>query len=138
MKQFMDNLTDTGRKFAYAVAAIALASMVSGCQTMDTTKTSSINGRIVDQGFGKKVQHVRKLDRVGKKVLHRKPLTQTAMVTRTREETYAAFVRPQRVGRPAMVKVSYSPGNGGPFLGHSPWICGPSGFGQRASCRSRY
>jgi hypothetical protein len=134
----MDNLTNAGKKYAYAAAAIALVSMVSGCQTMDTTKTGSINGRTVDQGFGNKVHHVRKLHHVGKKVLYRKPLTQTTMVTRTREEAYAAFVRPQRLGRSAPVKVSYSPGNGGPFLGHSPWICGPSGFGQRASCRSRY
>ena len=29
-------------------------------------------------------------------------------------------------------------GYGGPFLGRSPWICSLSGFGHRATCRSRY
>ncbi len=28
-------------------------------------------------------------------------------------------------------------GYGGPFLGHSPWICSLSGFAHRATCRSR-
>ncbi|TGQ66673.1 MAG: hypothetical protein E5V49_05475 [Mesorhizobium sp.] len=135
MNKFAESLASAGRKHALAAAAIALVSMVSGCQATDTTRTGSINGRI-DQGFGNNTHHVNKIHNVGKKVLYRKALTQLTSVTRTREEAYAAFVRPPRVGSPARVKVSFSPG--GPFLGHSPWICSPSGFGQRASCRSRY
>ncbi|MBZ9997143.1 hypothetical protein [Mesorhizobium sp. BH1-1-4] len=138
MNKVTESLANKGRKYAGAVAAIVLVSMVSGCQTMDTTRTGSINGRTIDHGFGKMTHHVRNVRHVKTKVLYRKPLTQMSVVTRTREEAYAAFVRPQRVGRLAPVKVSYNLGNGGPFLGHSPWICGPSGFGQRASCRSRY
>jgi hypothetical protein len=135
MKKFMESGARIGRKYACAFAAVALISTVSGCQSMDATKTSSISTKPVVHALGKKVHYVKN------KRLHlinRKPLAQMTMVTRTREEAYAAFVRPQRVGRPAPVRVSYSPGNGGPFLGHSPWICSPSGFGQRASCRSRY
>ncbi|TPL93129.1 hypothetical protein FJ943_26645 [Mesorhizobium sp. B2-3-10] len=138
MNRVMENLANNGRKYTCAVAAFVLVSMVSGCQTMDTTKTGSINGRTIDYGFGKMAHHAGKVHHVKAKLLYRKPLTQMSVVTRTREEAYAAFVRPQRIDRPAPVKVSYSPGNGGQFLGHSPWICGPSGFGQRASCRSRY
>ncbi|MER8571920.1 hypothetical protein NKH19_14915 [Mesorhizobium sp. M1338] len=133
MKKFMESGARIGKKYACAFAAVALISMVSGCQGMDAT--SSIGTKPVVHTLGKKVHYIKN------KRLHlinRKPLTQMTTVTRTRQEAYAAFVRPQRVGRPAPVKVSYRPGNGGPFLGHSPWICGPSGFGQRASCRSRY
>jgi hypothetical protein len=135
MNKVMERRARIGTKYACAFAAVALISILSGCQSKDATKTSSIGTKSVVHTLGKKVHDVKK------KRLHlfnRKPLTQTTMVTRTREEAYAAFVRPQRVGRPAPVKVSYRLGNGGPFLGRSPWICGPSGFGQRASCRSRY
>lgn len=135
MKKFMESGAGIGKKYACAFAAVALISIVSGCQSMDATKTGSISTKPVVHALGMKVHDVKN------KRLHpinRKPLTQMNIVTRTREEAYAAFVRPQRVGRPAPVKVSYNPGNGGPFLGHSPWICGPSGFGQRSSCRSRY
>ncbi|QND68804.1 hypothetical protein HB777_17460 [Mesorhizobium loti] len=135
MNKFMEKGARMGTKYACAFAAVALISILSGCQSMDSTKTSSIGTKPAVHTLGKKVHYVKK------KRLHlfnRKPLTQTTSVTRTREEAYAAFVRPQRVGRPAPLKVSYRLGNGGPLLGHSPWICGPSGFGQRASCRSRY
>ncbi|MER9301730.1 hypothetical protein NKJ06_00305 [Mesorhizobium sp. M0293] len=135
MKKNMESGARIGKKYACAFAAVALISMVSGCQSMDATRTSSIGTKSAVHTLGKKVHYVKN------KRLHpinRQPLTQTTSVTRTRQEAYAAFVRPQRIGRPAPVKVSYRLGNGGPFLGHSPWICGPSGFGQRASCRSRY
>ena len=138
MNKFMESLANTGRKYTYAFAAIALVTMVSGCQTTDTTKTGSISGRTVDQGFGKKIDSVKKVHPVKKKVLYRKPVTRMTSVTRTSERAYAAFVRPQRIGKPKALKVSYSLGSSGPLLGRSPWICGPSGFGQRSSCRSRY
>ncbi|RWB19389.1 hypothetical protein [Mesorhizobium sp.] len=135
MKKFMESAAAVGRKYAHAFAAIALVSMVSGCQTMDTAKTSSIGGnKPAVKAIGNKVHYVKKkqLYRV-----HRKHLTQMTSVTRVREEAYAAFVRPQRIRTPAPTRVSYSLGSAGPLLGHSPWICGPSGFGQRSACRAR-
>ncbi|CAN7623549.1 hypothetical protein [Mesorhizobium sp. LjRoot246] len=132
MKKIMKKGARIGKKYACAFAAIALISMMSGCQSMDTTKTGSIGTKPVVHSLGKKV-HQKRLH-----LVNRKPLTRMSSVMRTREVAYAAFVRTQRVGRPAPVKVSYSLGKSGPLLGHSPWICGPSGFGQRASCRSRY
>ncbi|MDX8482019.1 hypothetical protein RFN28_26675 [Mesorhizobium sp. VK24D] len=131
MKNFMEGAAAVGKKYAHAFAAIALVSIVSGCQTMDTAKTGSIgDNKAVVGALGKKVHYV-------KHRVDRKPLTQMTSVMRVREEAYAAFVRPQRIRTPAPVRVSYSLGSAGPLLGHSPWICGPSGFGQRAACRAR-
>ncbi|KUM27098.1 hypothetical protein AU467_18005 [Mesorhizobium loti] len=135
MNKLMENAAAVGRKYAHAFAAIALVSMVSGCQTTDTAKTSSIGGnKLAVNALGKKVHYLKKkqLYRV-----HREPLTQMTSVTRVREEAYAAFVRPQRIRTPAPTRISYSLGSAGPLLGHSPWICGPSGFGQRSACRAR-
>ncbi|TIS59227.1 MAG: hypothetical protein E5W93_11755 [Mesorhizobium sp.] len=129
MSNFINEAAAIGKRYAHAFAVVALVSMVSGCQSMDTTRTGSISGnRPVANALGKKVHYVKK------KRLYRKPLTQTTSATRVREEAYAAFVRPQRIRTPAPIKVSYS---AGPLLGHSPWICGPSGFGQRSACRAR-
>jgi hypothetical protein len=104
---------------------------------MDTTKTSSIRGELAIHPAGK--IHSRKSTPVAYEV-GRKSLVRMTSVTRTTETAYAAFIRPQpaTIGRPAPAKVAYSLDGGGPFLGHSPYICGPSGFGQRATCRSRY
>ncbi|MFB9985101.1 hypothetical protein ACFSQQ_08400 [Mesorhizobium kowhaii] len=107
---------------ASIIAAAMVIAMVSGCQSMDATKTNSILVKPV-------VHSVRS-----------EPAVQPVRVTvRTAERAYA-FASPSRVKirTPAPVKVSYNPGNGGPFLGSSPYICSPSGFGQRASCRRRY
>ncbi|WP_192256418.1 hypothetical protein [Mesorhizobium silamurunense] len=136
MKKFMDGAAVLAKKHARVFVAIALVSMVSGCQSMDAGKTGSIAGnKPMANALGKKVHYV-KTKRLYR-AHHRKPLTQTTSVTRVREEAYAAFVRPQRIRTPASVKVSYSLGSVGPLLGHSPWICGPSGFGQRSACRAR-
>jgi hypothetical protein len=134
MNDFMNEAAAVGKRYACAIAAIALASVVSGCQSMDTTKTSSIGTMPAAHTTTKKVQYVKKhrLHRV-----HRKPLTQMSSVTRVRGEAYAAFVRSQPVRVPRPVRISYSVGGVGPLLGHSPWICGPSGFGQRSACRAR-
>ncbi|WP_217576735.1 hypothetical protein [Mesorhizobium sp. GbtcB19] len=134
MLKFAKSTAAVGRRYAVALAAVALVSMVSGCQSMDTMKTGSLSVKPVTQQLGKKMHHVknRRLH-----VVNRKPVTRMTRVTRVREEAYAAFVRPQRLYRPAPVKVSYTLGSVGPLLGHSPWICGPSGFGQRAACRAR-
>jgi hypothetical protein len=122
----------------YTVAAIAVIAILSGCQSVDATKTSSVRGEPVIHPLGGEIQSVKR--KPVARWASRKPLVQMSSVTRTTETAYAAFIRPQRarINTPAPVKVSYSLGNGGPFLGHSPWICGPSGFGQRATCRSRY
>ncbi|TPK98311.1 hypothetical protein FJ567_18215 [Mesorhizobium sp. B2-4-16] len=134
MNNFMNEAAVFGRKYACAIAAVALTSMVSGCQSMDTMKTSSIGTGPAAHTTAKKVHYLKKqrLHRV-----HRKPLTQMSSVMRIREEAYAAFVRPQPARVPRPVKISYSMGSVGPLLGHSPWICGPSGFGQRSACRAR-
>ncbi|TPI19418.1 hypothetical protein [Mesorhizobium sp. B4-1-1] len=134
MNNFMGKATAIGRRYAHAFAAVALVSMVSGCQSMDTMKTASLSIKPATHMTGKKVYHLKKqrLPRI-----HRKPLTQTTSVTRVREEAYAAYVRTQRVRLAGPVRISYSPGSVGPLLGHSPWICGPSGFGQHSACRAR-
>ena len=136
MNKIMKDLTAKGRKNAWSIAAVAMISMLSGCQSMDATTTGSLAGKPAAHAPAKKIHYV------GKKrshVFNRKRLMQTTSVTRTTETAYAAFVRPQRarIVTPAPIKVSYKLGDGGPFLGHSPWICGPSGFGQRAACRAR-
>ncbi|WFP61911.1 MULTISPECIES: hypothetical protein [unclassified Mesorhizobium] len=124
MRKFVESAATAGKKYTHAFAALALVSMMSGCQAMDATKTASIDGN-------------KPVVNAPAKRLYRKPLTQMTSVTRIRQEPYAAFVRPQRVGAPAPTKASYNPGGAGPLLGRSPWICGPSGFGQRAACRAR-
>jgi len=135
MDNLMNGTVGVGKRYAPVFAAIVLAMTVSGCQSMDAMKTASISAKTAMQPTGKKVHYVKKqrLHRV-----HRTKLIQTSSVTRVREEAYSIFVRPQRVRMPAPVKVSYTLGSAGPLIGHSPWICGPSGFGQRASCRSRF
>ena len=134
MMKFAKGAVAVGGRYAVALAAVALVSMVSGCQSMDTMKTGSLSVKPVTEQLGKKMHHVsnRRLH-----VVNRKPMTRMTRVTRVREEAYAAFVRPQRLHMPAPVKVSYTLGSVGPLLGHSPWICGPSGFGQRSACRAR-
>lgn len=125
-----------GKKHAYIV--VAAISMISGCQNVDATKTNAILIKPVVHSVRSKpaispvhVSTVRSM-RVD-------PLIQLTSAIRTTERDYA-FAPPQRlkVRTPAPVKVSYNPANGGPFLGSSPYICSPSGFGQRASCRARY
>lgn len=136
MNKFMRGLAAKGRKNAWSIAAIALMSMVSGCQSMDATTTGSLAGKPAVHASVKKIHYVGKKQA---RVFHRKRVIQMTSVTRMTETAYAAFVRPQRarIVTPAPVKVSYRLGNAGPLLGHSPWICGPSGFGQRATCRAR-
>ncbi|AZO15759.1 hypothetical protein EJ069_14180 [Mesorhizobium sp. M2A.F.Ca.ET.043.05.1.1] len=134
MMKFAKGAVAVGGRYAVALAAVALVSMVSGCQSMDTMKTGSLSVKPVTEQLGKKTHHVsnRRLH-----VVNRKTMTRMTSVTRVREEAYAAFVRPRRLRDAAPVKISYTLGSVGPLLGHSPWICGPSGFGQRSACRAR-
>lgn len=133
MMKFAKGAVAVSGRYAVALAAVALVSMASGCQSMDTMKTGSLNVKPVTEQLGNKMHHVR--NRLH--VVNRKPMMRMTRVTRVREEAYAAFVRPQPARVPRPVKISYSMGSVGPLLGHSPWICGPSGFGQRSACRAR-
>nr|WP_245463058.1 hypothetical protein [Mesorhizobium sp. M7D.F.Ca.US.005.01.1.1] len=120
------------------VAAVAMSFMVAGCQGMDATETNSV--------LIKPVVHAVRSQPVVQPVqagffvhsLRAEPTIQMTSTVRAPEQDYA-FASPQRikVRAPAPVKVSFNPGDGGPFLGGSPFICSPSGFGQRASCRPR-
>ncbi len=71
--------------------------------------------------------------------LRAEPTIQMTSTVRTTERDYA-FAPPQRINvrAPAPVNVSFNPGDGGTSLGASPFVCSPSGFGQRASCHPRY
>jgi hypothetical protein len=112
------------------VAAVAMISMVAGCQGMDETKTNSV---LIKPA----VQPVYAMSMVHS--LRSEPQILMTSTIRTTERDYAfASPQPIKVRTPAPVKVSFNPGDGGTFLGGSPYICSPSGFGQRASCRPRY
>nr|WP_082525438.1 hypothetical protein [Mesorhizobium sp. Root102] len=126
----------SSKKIRSIVAAVAMSSVVAGCQGMDATETNSVLIKPVVHAVGSQpaVQpgfFVRSL--------RAEPTIQMISTVRTTERDYA-FASPQRitVRTPAPVKVSFNPGDGGPVLGGSPFICSPSGFGQRASCRPRY
>ncbi|MFD2057866.1 hypothetical protein ACFSQT_33710 [Mesorhizobium calcicola] len=139
MKNFAIGAFGSGKNNAFVIVAAVVVAMVSGCQSMDATKTNSILVKPVVHSLRGKpaVQPVRARSTVHS--LRSEPLVQMTSAVRAIEKAYA-FASPQRVKvrTPAPVKASYNPGNGGPFLGNSPYICSPSGFGQRASCRPRY
>lgn len=116
------------------VAAAAMISVVAGCQSMDATETNSV--------LVKPVVHAIRSQPVQAGFLVRSlradlPIQMTSTIG---TESAYAFAPPQRVraSTPAPVKISFNPGDGGTFSGGSPYICSPSGFGQRASCRPRY
>jgi hypothetical protein len=126
------------KNIASIVAVVAMISAVAGCQAMDATETSSVLfPPAVHAVRSQPVQPVQAVFFV--RSLRAEPTIQMTSTVRTSEKDYA-FASPQRikVRAPAPVKVSFNPGDGGPFLGGSPFICSPSGFGQRASCRPRY
>lgn len=121
------------------VAAVATISAVAGCQSMDATETNSVLIKPVVHAVRSQpaVQPVQAVFVV--RSLRAEPTIQMTSTVRTTERDYA-FAPPQGInaGAPAPVKVSFNPGDGGSFLGGSPFICSPSGFGQRASCHPRY
>ncbi|MFC3322388.1 hypothetical protein [Mesorhizobium cantuariense] len=123
------------------VGAVAMISAVAGCQGMDATETNSVLIKPVVHAVRSRpaVQPVQAGFFV--RSLRAEPTIQMTSTVRTAEaERDYAFASPQRikVRTPAPVKVSFNPGDGGTSLGGSPYICSPSGFGQRASCRPRY
>ena len=129
----------SGKNSAFIIVAALVIATVSGCQSVDATKTNSVLAKPVAYSLRSKsaVQPVRAWSMAHS--LRSEPLIRMTSAVRTTERAYA-FASPRRitVRTPAPVKASYNPGNGGTFLGNSPYICTPSGFGQRASCRPRY
>jgi hypothetical protein len=126
-----------GRKHTCIV--VAAISMISGCQSVDATKTSSVLIRPVVHSVRSKPAVYSAPRRSMAHSLRSDPLVQVTSKIRTTARAYAlAPPQPIKVRTAAPVKVSYSPVNGGPLLGSSPYVCSPSGFGQRASCRARY
>lgn len=112
--------------------------MVAGCQGMDATETGSVLIRPIvhpvrSQPAVQPVQ-ARFLVRSLRADL---PIQMTSTIG---TESAYAFAPPQRIkaSTPAPVNISFNPGDGSTFSGGSPYICSPSGFGQRASCHPRY
>ena len=122
------------RNIVAIVAAAAMISVVAGCQSMDATETNSV--------LVKPVVHAIRSQPVqaGFPVRSLRADLPIQMTSTTGTESAYAFAPPQRIraSTPAPVKISFNPGDGGTFSGGSPYICSPSGFGQRASCRPRY
>ncbi|WP_306250209.1 MULTISPECIES: hypothetical protein [unclassified Mesorhizobium] len=122
------------RNIVVIVAAAAMISVVAGCQSMDATETNSV--------LVKPVVHAIRSQPVQAGFLVRSLRADLPiqMTSTTGTESAYAFAPPQRIraSTPAPVKISFNPGDGGTFSGGSPYICSPSGFGQRASCRPRY
>ncbi|MER8465099.1 hypothetical protein [Mesorhizobium sp. M1409] len=119
------------------VTAAVMSFMVAGCQGMDATETNSVLIKPVVHAVRSEpaVQPVQAGYFV--RSLRAEPQILMTSTVRTTERDYA-FASPIKVRTPAPVKVSFNPGSGGRFLSGSPYICSPSGFGQRASCRPRY
>ena len=118
---------------------MTVISAIAGCQSMDATETSSVFVKPVVHAVRSKpaVQPVYVMYQVHS--LRADPeILMTSTVTST-GSTYA-YASPQaiKVRTLGPVKVAFSPGDGGPLLGSSPYICSPSGFGRLASCHPRY
>lgn len=121
-------------KNALSVVVVAMTSLVAGCQLMDETQTGSVliapvvhpdrstpSFRPVQAGY----------------VVHSLRAEPQVLMTST-ERTYAFAPPPPITIRTfGPRKVAFDPGDDGAFPGSSPYICSPSGFGQRASCRAR-
>ena len=121
------------------VAVMAMISAIAGCQGMDATETSSVFIKpVVHPVRGKPVaQPVYAMSTVHS--LRIEPQIMMTSAVQTTENDFAfASPQPIKVRTTGPVKVAFSPGDDGPLLGGSPYICSPSGFGQRASCHPRY
>lgn len=118
---------------------VATALMVSGCQGLDSAKTDAVNIRPAIHSLRSKpvVQPVYAMYTVHS--FRSKPQVPMTSTMRTTETVYA-FASPQciKARMPGPAKVSFNPGGDGAFLGSSPYICSPSGFGQLSSCHARY
>ena len=122
----------------YNLCIVAAAAMISGCQCLDATKTDAVSIKPVVHLVRSKpaVQTVYAMSTVHSFRIEPQILMTSAV--RTTESAYA-FTSPQLIKvRTLPVKVAFNPGDDGAFPGASPYICSPSGFGQRASCHPRY
>ncbi|TGQ66936.1 MAG: hypothetical protein E5V49_05450 [Mesorhizobium sp.] len=127
-----------GKNVVSIVAAAAIISMISGCQNMDATTTNSVSKPVVYSLRSKPaVQAAYAMPTAHS--LRIEPSILATSTTRITGRGYA-FASPQQIKAHALdpVKVSFNPVGGGKVLGGSPYICSPSGFGQRASCHARY
>ncbi|RWE44015.1 MAG: hypothetical protein EOS78_03105 [Mesorhizobium sp.] len=124
-------------KKALSIIVVAMTSLVAGCQVMDATNTGSViiapavhpvQSRPPVQSF--QAGYVVRSLRAEPQVL----MTSTI---RTTERTYAFAPPPITTRTLGPVKVAFNPVDDATFSGSSPYICSPSGFGQRASCRAR-
>ncbi|WP_044549888.1 hypothetical protein [Mesorhizobium japonicum] len=123
----------------YSLCIVAAAAMISGCQALDATKTDAVALKPVVHALRSKpvVLPVYVMSTVHS--LRIEPELLTTSTTGSTEIDHA-FVSPQpiKIGTPGAGKIAYNPAIGGSFPGSSPYICSPSGFGQRASCHPRY
>lgn len=127
------------KNIASIVAVVAMISAIAGCQGMDATETNSVFIKPVVHPVRSKpaVLPVYAMSTVHS--LRAEPQILMTSAIQTTESDYAfASSPPIKVRTPGPVKIAFNPGDDGPLLGGSPYICSPSGFGQRASCHPRY
>jgi len=134
-----NSTTGAFRPGKYNLCIVAAVAIISGCQGLDPTKTDAVALKPVVHPARVKpaVPPVYAMSTVHS--LRAEPQILMTSTIGSTEIDYA-FVAPQRVkiGAPGPVRISYNPAIGGSFPGSSPYICSPSGFGQRASCHPRY
>ncbi|QKC84596.1 hypothetical protein [Mesorhizobium sp. NZP2077] len=121
------------------VAIVAMISAIAGCQGMDATETNSVSIKPVVHPIRSKPAALPVYAMSTVHSLRIEPRILMTSAAQTTESDYAfASPQPAKVRTPGPVKVAFNPGEDGPLLGGSPYICSPSGFGQRASCHPRY
>jgi len=134
-----NSATGAFRPGKYNLCIVAAVAIISGCQGLDPTKTDAVALKPVVHPARVKpaVPPVYAMSTVHS--LRAEPQILMTSTIGSTEIDYA-FVSPQRVkiGAPGPVRISYNPAIGGSFPGSSPYVCSPSGFGQRASCHPRY
>jgi hypothetical protein len=117
----------------FNLCIVAAVAMISGCQCLDATRT----GAVLIEPAVHPVQPVYATPMVHS-LRSDPPILMTSAIGTT-ESAYTVASPPRiKVRTPGPVTVSFNPGDGGAFLGSSPYICSPSGFGQLASCHLRY
>lgn len=123
----------------YSLRIVAAVAMISGCQALDATKTDAVAFKPVVHPVRSKPAVLPLYAMTAVHSLRVEPELLMTSTTGSTEIDYA-FVSPQpiKIGPPGPAKIAYNPVIGGSFPGNSPYICSPSGFGQRASCHPRY
>ncbi|TSE12471.1 hypothetical protein C1D09_008960 [Mesorhizobium intechi] len=117
------------------VAAVAL---ISGCQALDATKADAVAFKPVVHAVRGKAAVLPLHAMTAVHSLRIEPELLVTSTTGSTEIDYAFMSpKPIKIGTPRPAKIAYNPVIGGSFPGNSPYICSPSGFGQRASCHPR-